>query len=316
MVEAGTISLGGEGFAMLDLDKGGKWLIRHHGGALLWLAGLRGRISWKAIQAEPVQPRRLPDGLIEVRRRGEPGTILVALEVSAFPYARLARQAADDAMLIFLERGVVPEVVSLVLRPRGKQRAPRELAVRSPAGTTSIRVEWKVIELWKVPAAELLAAEDVGLIPLVPLSQFDGPVEPILDKCSERIERDAPEEERDGLRVVTHFFAGLKYNDPRLFQKLGGQTAMIKNGSPLIRELFEQATREGLAEGLRKGSESTILTVLTGRFGAGAEALQPELRAISDARLKDIAVLAATCPDLETFRNHLRPRRSKSKSKG
>jgi hypothetical protein len=296
---------------MFDNDKGGKWLIRHHGGSLLRLAGLRGPISWKAVQAEPVQPRRLPDGLIEVRRRGKPGAILFALEVSTYPYPRIARQAADDAMLIFLERGAVPEVVSLVLRPRGNQQAPRELDVKSPVGTTRIRVEWKVIELWKVPVAELLATGDVGLIPLVPLSQFDGPVEPILDECRERIERDAPAEEREALRVVTHFFAGLKYNDPRLFEKLGGQKAMIKNGSPLIRELYREAIREGR----REDSESAILAVLTDRFGAGAEALQPELGAISDARLKDFAVLAATCPDLASFRAHLPARTRKNRRK-
>ncbi len=300
---------------MLDYDKGSKWLIRHYGGALLRLAGMRGRISWKAIQAEPVQPRRLPDGLIEVRRRGKPGTILFALEVSAYPYARLARQAADDAMIIFLERGIVPEVVSLVLRPRGKQQAPRELVVQSPVGTTRIHVEWKVIELWKVPASELLAAEDVGLIPLVPLSRFDGPVEPILDECRERIERDAPAEDREALRVVTHFFAGLKYNDPRLFQKLGGKKAMIKNGSPLIRELFGEATREGRREGRREASESMLLTVLTRRFGAKAQDLQADLKAIGDDQWNEMVGLAATCPDLASFREHLPARKRKSKSK-
>jgi predicted transposase YdaD len=91
---------------------------------------------------------------------------------------------------------------------------------------------------------------------------------------------------------------------------------MIKNGSPLIRELYREAIREGRREGHREGRESTILEVLTGRFGAGAEALQPELGAISDARLKDFAVLAATCPDLASFREHLRPRKRKAGQKG
>lgn len=120
---------------MHDRDKGGKWLIRHYGGTILRLAGIPGLISWKAIQAEPVQPRRLPDGLIEARLRGRSEPSLFTLEISTYPYPR---------------------------------------------------------------------------IPLVPLSRFDGPVEPILDECRKRIERDVPEGLRENMRVVTHFMAGLK----------------------------------------------------------------------------------------------------------
>ena len=156
------------------------------------LAGIRRIASWKAVQAEPVHARRLPDGIIEVRFRGRTRPVVYVLEVSAYPYSRLAKQAVDDALLVYLTHGVVPEVVSIVLRPRGRKPAPRELAVVSKEGTTRIRVAWKVVEVWKIPAAELLASGDVGLIPLVPLARFDGPAEPILEECREQIERDAP----------------------------------------------------------------------------------------------------------------------------
>ena len=166
-----------EGPLRQERDSGSKWLICFHADALVRLAGIRRIASWKAVQAEPVEPRRLPDGLIEVHRRGRSQPILVALEVSTYPYTRLPKQAADDALLIYLVRGVVPEVITLILRPRGRKPTPREFVIRSEEGTTSIRVEWKVIELWKVPAAELLAAGDIGLIPLVPLSSLDRPLE-------------------------------------------------------------------------------------------------------------------------------------------
>jgi hypothetical protein len=195
---------------MEERDSGSKWLICFHADALVRLAGIRRIASWKAVQAEPVEPRRLPDGLIEVHRRGRSQPILVALEVSTYPYTRLPKQAADDALLIYLVRGVVPEVVTLILRPRGRKPVPREFVIRSEEGTTSIRVEWKVIELWKVPAAELLAAGDIGLIPLVPLSLLDRPLEAILDECRERIHRDAPAGELENLLAVTHLLAGLQ----------------------------------------------------------------------------------------------------------
>ena len=47
-----------------------------------------------------------------------------------------------------------------------------------------------------------------------------------------------PEEERENLRVVTHFFAGLKYNDTTLFQKLEGKKTLSEYGSAMFREII------------------------------------------------------------------------------
>ena len=85
-----------------------------------------------------------------------------------------------------------------------------KLSNRQEAGTTSIRVTWRVVELWKLPAADLLDAGDVGLLPPVPLADFDGPLEPILEECRDRIEREAAEDEREDPQVVTRILAGLK----------------------------------------------------------------------------------------------------------
>jgi len=54
-----------------DYDKSTKWLIQHHGDAILRLAGVRDIAAWTPLQAEPVLARRLPEGFIEVRHRGE-----------------------------------------------------------------------------------------------------------------------------------------------------------------------------------------------------------------------------------------------------
>ena len=70
-------------------------------------------------------------------------------------------------------------------------------------GSTRIRVNWRTIELWTIPAEDLLAAGDVGLIPWVPLASYAGPPEPIFCKCRERIERDAPSGELENLLAVT-----------------------------------------------------------------------------------------------------------------
>jgi hypothetical protein len=80
----------------------------------------------------------------------------------------------------------------------------------------------------------------VGLIPWVPLARFDGPPEPIFRECKTRITRDAPKGEREALLVVTHFLAGLKYNEPQLFE-----TVASLPGSPESRPTLARRASEG-----------------------------------------------------------------------
>jgi hypothetical protein len=53
-----------------DKDRSGKWLIEHHGDALLKLGGVGPLQSWRPLRAEVVQPKQLPDGLIEATLAG------------------------------------------------------------------------------------------------------------------------------------------------------------------------------------------------------------------------------------------------------
>ena len=51
---------------MHDYDRSSKWLIQHPGVSILRLGGVTGVQSWRPLQAELVQPRQTPDGLLEV----------------------------------------------------------------------------------------------------------------------------------------------------------------------------------------------------------------------------------------------------------
>ena len=184
---------------------------------------------------------------------------------------------------------------------------------RQEAGTASIRVTWRVVELWKLPAADLLDADDVGLLPLVPLADFDGPLEPILEECRDRIEREAPEDERENLRVVTHFLAGLKYNEPRLFEKLGGDRAMMQTGSPLLREMFAEERRDERRQAERDTTVNNIAAFLGARFGPEGEAIRAELDSLSLRQLKKSVLQAATCPDLASFREQMAGKKRRRK---
>ena len=149
-----------------------------------------------------------------------------------------------------------------------------------------------MVKLWEISAEDLLAAGDVGLIPWVPLAQFDGPPEQVVRRCRGRIDRDAPPNEHENLLAVTQFLSRLRYNNAKLFQILGGRRAMIE--SPLVDELKAEWTRE------------TLIHFLVARFGPKAEALETEIKGISDeARLKELIKHAATCRSLSSFRKQL-----------
>ena len=82
-----------------------------------------------------------------------------------------------------------------------------------------------------------------------------------------RIDQQADTLERENLLAVTQVLAGLRYNDPGLFQILGGRKAMIE--SPVLQELKAEWTSEAARETIR----SAIVEFLVARFGSGAEEL-------------------------------------------
>lgn len=286
-------------------DKSSKWLLEHHGSAVLRLAGLRDIVACRSLQADVVQPRRLPDGLLEARLRGQSRPRLVLVEVATYPEPRVVQQAADDLMLVYQARGVMPELLTLVLRERGQYRVPSEFAARSEWGWTTLHCSWKVVELWQVPAEELLAASDVGIIPWVPLSRFEGPPRDLLQRCRNRIDREARHQERRGLLAVSQVLTRLRFDDPQLLALFGGRQIMIE--SPLIDELMAERTQQ------------LTLLVLESRFGAVPEVLSARLKSVSKLiKLDELIKVAAQCPNLKSFEAHLpveRPQPTSSRKK-
>jgi predicted transposase YdaD len=207
--------------------------------------------------------------------------------------------------MVYLDKEFLPEVIALFLHPRGNAKAANQVTLQSPLRLTNLRLSWKAVKLWTIPAEELLAAGDVGLIPWVPLTRFEGRPEPIFRECRDRIDRDAPPEEHDNLLAVLQVFARLKYNDSKLFQLLGRRQAMIE--SPILQELRAEWTNEGEIRGALETKRRYILKCLEARFGVTASELEPKLKEIDEDHLDDILKLAATCRSLASFRKKLSP---------
>src|SRR5262245_47712883 len=103
-----------------DKDRSSKWLIQHHGDSILRLGGLRAIRSWRALPSDLVQPRRLPDGLLEVFLADQVEPAYFIVEIATYPQTRVAPQMLRDAMLFFLDRGLLAELLTLVLHPKGQ----------------------------------------------------------------------------------------------------------------------------------------------------------------------------------------------------
>jgi predicted transposase YdaD len=245
--------------------------------------------------------------VIEVPVPGQAQPDVFILEMATYPDARVPSQAVRDTALVYLERNIVPEVIVLFLREKGHVEAADSVSLHSRRGLTKWDLSWKAVKLWEVPAEELLAIGDVGLIPWVPLANSSDPPERIVSRCRAHIDHEAPrlqQAEHLNLLAVTQMLLSLRYNQDvplldRLRALLGGREVMIE--SPIYQEIVEEAERKGATEAKRE----MLLDFLVGRFGPTAQDLEVELKAVDYDRLRDLAQIAAKCRNLGAFRKRL-----------
>jgi hypothetical protein len=276
-----------------DKDKAAKWLIQHHGDAILRIGGVTDLVRWQTASTDVVLPTKLPDGLLLAWRAGRDRPEPYVIEVATYPEQRAVEQALRDLLLVYLVRGEVPNVLVLVLRPKGQLRIADHARRLGSDGVTDLGGRWRVVELWTQPAEPVLATADPGMMPLVPLMNAAEPPEVVLRQCRDVIHRHAPAEEADRLVTVTEVFTRLRYKKPDLLTILGEKKVMFE--SPLIRELTAER------------SHKHLLKVLVTRFGSVPPELETEVRSILDEDVLDTAVgLAASSPDLEHFATDLR----------
>jgi hypothetical protein len=277
-------------------DPSGKWMIEEQGAGILYLAGARSVVSCRARKAEVVQPRKLPDGLLDVHfaDRTKPGLVLI--EVATYPEKRVVQQIQDDIRLVRQTQGVLPEALVLCLCPRGRYRVPGQDQEASALGWTSSTLRWKVIEAWTLSAEELLAAPSVGVAPWALLAHYDGPPEVLLQRCRDRIDREGGTQTAN-LLAVAQVFAQLHYNKPEWLEILGGTKIMIM--SPLIQEIVTESKRVAQVE--------AVLRFLEVRFSAVTPTIAAGLQQVKDTeKLLRLIDHAALCPSLKAFEECLR----------
>ena len=274
-------------------DRGSKWLIEKHGDLLLRVAGVTDVSRWRPLAADVVQPRQLPDGMLEVER--PTGRFLYLIEVATYPDNRVPEQLLDDLTLVYQSRGQLPEAIVFVLRPKGQVRVAPTVELRK--GNTYIAAGWQVVELWTLDANELLHTGEPALMPWVPLTNFTGDPEPLLRQCRQVIDERADPREVPNLLAVAQVFASLAVRDTRLIHRIFGETPMMMD-SPILQELVAEKNAERM--------HRAITRYLQRRFGTVADDLRARIAAVTnDDRLDDLTFLAGTCLDLEDFRQRL-----------
>jgi hypothetical protein len=231
-------------------------------------------------------------------------------------------------MLIYQDRRQLPDVLILVLRPKGRVEVADHITLRSHGGLTDLRASWRVVELWNVPASELLAMGEPGLMPWVPLTRLDGPVPAILGECRRIIDERARPEEHDNLLAITQVLMNLVYDDAALYAIFGGKEAMIE--SPMLNELvaeqvakkldekfaeqvakklhekFAERVSERFREQVAERLQMAVLGLLEKRFGSVPLDLVQQVKEVTNAdQFSQLIDRAALCPDLDAFRQDL-----------
>lgn len=276
-----------------EKDHGTNWMIQHHSRALLRLVGLAQVRSCRAAHARLTLPQALPDGLLEVVLPDQPSPLSVLLEIEAYPSQETEEQMARDMDLARMALGALPDAVLLVLCPRGNQKQASKRQEHSPFGWSTRRHGWKVVELRKVPAEVLLALDEVGLTPLLPLTRSKQSPETLVQQSKERIERQASPAERPTLLTITAIMASMRSGTVEGWLALLGGKNVVEH-SPLYQHWMQEERRAT--------NQAAIVRVLEARFGAVPEELGATIRSVSDLdKLEQAITLAAKCSSLEQF---------------
>jgi hypothetical protein len=279
-------------------DKSSKWMLEHHGRALALLAGMTDVVSCKSVQSEVVHPRQLPDGLLEVRLRGQRNPVPLLVEFCTYPEQRALEQMVDDLMLVKLERGVLPEGLALILCPKGGYELPEQATFASPLGWSKGSLSWKALPMWTLPAERFLSCPDVGMMPFITLMHFEGLPEPVLRCCRERIDREGGRY-RANLLAVTQTMMRLRF-PMELLELFGGSQAMIE--SPLMKEFAAEIA----AQVDRKRQWKWVADAIRVRFGPLSDSARATLEGLNDEKKLDaLHQFAILCPSMEAFLERL-----------
>jgi hypothetical protein len=138
---------------------------------------------------------------------------------------------------------------------------------------------YKNVKLFDIPARDIIRAEVIGLLPLVPF--MSGADIDAVEEAAQVVKAKAPTQQINDLEAVLALFSARHHGADLtldLFRRIGMNTEIIEQ-SPLFQMLTQKVVdqakiegkvegkAEGKAEGLKTGVHDAVLAVLASRFG-------------------------------------------------
>jgi predicted transposase YdaD len=237
----------------------------------------------------------LPDQPYEINQEGE--TYIAHVEAQTRFEADIPARMTDYGVYLWSRYRLPVYSYVLVLVPRGMpDDAPTSWTIR--AGGLRLTVDYTVVRLWEVEAADALAVNSESLLPFVPLMR--GSREE-LERGARALGAVADEARRRELALHFLVLGGLRYNRDEIFDLLGRITMVpleqLRESSVyqfILEEGLEKGREEGREEGRTEATVSLLRRLAAKRF-PGLE-LGPELD-----RVRDLDALEQLCVDLDRF---------------
>jgi len=145
---------------------------------------------------------------------------------------------------------------------------------------------YRVIRIWEQNPEPLLASP--GLLPLAALAQTDSP-QALLERVAAQVDMIAELEQRRNVSACVQLLAGLKF-DNALINTFFREEVMQE--SVVYQKIIQRGIEQGLQQGLQQGKEAELALImrqLIRRVGTVNPELQPQIQALSQAELEDLA---------------------------
>lgn len=285
---------------MAEMDQGIKRLLQSHPADILALA-LPGVEYLEQLPAEVIsEPQLLMDTVFRVRYEGV--ECAVNVEAQLYPDPTMPRRCFEYGSRVSVVTGLPALSVVVWLERRGAvPKPPYEMRAGS-----WLQATWQFIniEVYELPASDMLKIGHPGLLPLVPFMR-ESDLNVIESAARIVKERSAPGEASELASLLAVFGARRHGNDAMraLIRRLFMSTEVLDT-SPLYREWVEKAQAEGMAKGMAEGEAR-------GEAQGEAQGLRESIQAVLESRFQTLdeellaLIAAADVPTLRAAVRHV-----------
>jgi predicted transposase YdaD len=195
----------------------------------------------------------------------------------------------------------------LLLRPEADGSAVSgSLELSDETGNPALRFSYHVIRAWLRPVEEVLRG-GLFALPLALVSDLSGTTpEAVIDRLSERYDREATSSMSADLWTTTYVLLGLRSNESAASNLLRGVRSMQESAT--YRAIVEKGKAEGKAEGKVEGkaeeAQKMLLLVGSRRLGLPSHRTQQSIERLNDVEV--IEKLVGRTFDVETWEELLK----------